>query len=1616
MLAFTVGLHMEQLDARHLLPVAQERDKMLKHLFEIAVTNKLYDARVRASMYRLSTLYNSFDFVIHLEIEYATQQMEHQGQAVANIDARPAGQRRFLNQLWKVATAGAVGGGVMLLAGLIAGPALCLVTGQILSSLSSFLGLLHVPLLPAATYVTSGFLMSGKALGASIVLFGIGGAGYTGYRMYRRTMGLDEVGFYSIPAIGAVGDGKVVDTHGNPDGMAADGVVADPLRRWVAVNNLAFRMKALQYAYVVVCIVNQTALDLTLVEFTFTDEGILRFPPPLAIPSKKTGVFGAHRKPALTIEAQMRAYTVYRSTAFDLLCYFSHWGWQLAGAGLRGARGNAILQPPNSITPERARELIEGAEYKQRSVLHSQFESPGYMATSYGNAKFTVRIDELTNEIPASPATEPPTPGVTSCDEADSKTIKGSTLPAIVPKKRKHEAPFVALIIPQSEVDSKLCELACDLQSAHLLGVVVTNNSGKSIRAFVQTLRCGRALSELPRDYFGPGEALLTRYAADKKEDGVQLVLILQGAEGFLLGLAIHFAFGTPSVTRTAVHFTHHAKDLRWDALEPLLTFLDDKLVFEFKGARYEVLSTNVVPEVQRFEVRQAVVAQPERHWFSLHCAVGVSGWLLRGADTIHDGERQLRLWQLIFRQPPIPSTRGATPFLVQWETLEQFTFGQDVCGESTIVSDITKSIQENVVQEVGKVALQRTAFRMFAELAAKAASAIVLPIYFKQAVDQLDNVVAVLVNKAEKAGPVLADILEEHHAQGNRPVSFIAYSTGALLVFECLRTLAMRNSLGLVQDVVLLGATIVIDQDQWRQVARVTGGRLINVFSSEDLALRLTYRTSNLSLARIAGLERVWGVPGVENIDASHVVGQHADYLGRLPEVLACIPPFPDLATSTSVLWTTPGLAVPSNAYNLEIERVSRTLGHMRPLAIGLKNNTRHSLRLRGDAFQFGRWEVTPPLHIPARMVGLMGCQNAEGATTGVMGMVIFECQAFSVAIAFSNPLIGSCKTFGRVGAPGRFHPDQLPDFFEQIQSSPGVCYWTPQPNPDEVCYRLKYRGGEEQTYLLRELPLAAVPALEEEMGRRHFHAPPRACRSMVRPAVWRDEGCGFPWNPLADELEITAYRAELPGTVVEEEVLEPVLEICRGPAENEEEAGRAVVSLDDVPTDGRLHKIELRAEDGQPVGTATLAFELRGQRSLTVVVQQANNLHRTAFGAMASGFFERESQVTLTFTEEVEDNPTVHQTHFQRGEHPIWSEVFQFPLCEEGRRGCLNAEVWDKGVLGLGLVGRCLLRLEDVGSKTQDEFDKLLPLYTEDGLVAGSLALRLVFPLSGGPAAEEDRGGAQEFGRDASSSLVALAASTPTVRDAQFMHVGLRSIYLAQPSYVSAQIQVVRRKHGEQTKYTAASLPAVVPRAQRYAVLEGLFSTGALQCGGSHAVVVCVTNAMSFAFDLRAVYCTTRFLGQGPPSLLPSASAAVFAMAPTPSRQCAPGGFCPTEALCVLVFETTAGVETPFAFAMIVVADGKRGLLFRPSPKDFSMEQSPAGSAEDRPSSPRETLFIESDQWVNFAEKHLWVKALFAPSAASHLVAVGKHSVRKVRRQHVLHFAIKQAIKDSR
>ncbi|MCJ1395042.1 hypothetical protein MMC18_007923 [Xylographa bjoerkii] len=235
-----------------------------------------------------------------------------------------------------------------------------------------------------------------------------------------------------------------------------------------------------------------------------------------------------------------------------------------------------------------------------------------------------------------------------------------------------------------------------------------------------------------------------------------------------------------------------------------------------------------------------------------LRVTIGVSGWLENDSEVLS----------------PWRGVGGATEvFALRWELEALLELG------SALRTMITSFGMNFVAVEI----IKRT---VLASLWAA-----LWPYSLLRLARLVDNPFSVALSRSEKAGVILADALIAK-TQGARPVTLIGYSLGARVIYSCLLFLASRHAFGLIENVILLGSPTPSTAAEWRVMRTVVTGRLVNVYSENDFILAFLYRAGSIQRG-VAGLQRVEGVRGVENVDVSARVSGHLKYRSLVGSIL---------------------------------------------------------------------------------------------------------------------------------------------------------------------------------------------------------------------------------------------------------------------------------------------------------------------------------------------------------------------------------------------------------------------------------------------------------------------------------------------------------------------------------------------------------------------------------------------------------------------------------------------------------------------------------------------------------------------------------------------------------
>ncbi|KAM4127958.1 hypothetical protein ACJW30_02G129300 [Castanea mollissima] len=163
--------------------------------------------------------------------------------------------------------------------------------------------------------------------------------------------------------------------------------------------------------------------------------------------------------------------------------------------------------------------------------------------------------------------------------------------------------------------------------------------------------------------------------------------------------------------------------------------------------------------------------------------------------------------------------------------------------------------------------------------------TALAWPAALLAATDFIDSKWTIAVDRSDKAGKLLAEVLLSG-LQGNRPVTLVGYSLGARVIFKCLQFLAeTERDAELVERVVLLGAPISINDENWEAARKMVAGRFVNAYSKNDWMLGVAFRASLLTQG-LAGIQPI-NIAGIENVDVTDLIEGHSSYLWSTQLVL---------------------------------------------------------------------------------------------------------------------------------------------------------------------------------------------------------------------------------------------------------------------------------------------------------------------------------------------------------------------------------------------------------------------------------------------------------------------------------------------------------------------------------------------------------------------------------------------------------------------------------------------------------------------------------------------------------------------------------------------------------
>uniref|UniRef100_A0A915KAV5 Transmembrane and coiled-coil domain-containing protein 4 n=1 Tax=Romanomermis culicivorax TaxID=13658 RepID=A0A915KAV5_ROMCU len=183
----------------------------------------------------------------------------------------------------------------------------------------------------------------------------------------------------------------------------------------------------------------------------------------------------------------------------------------------------------------------------------------------------------------------------------------------------------------------------------------------------------------------------------------------------------------------------------------------------------------------------------------SLHISLVVSGWITEeNEDSFRSAWRNLN--------------DSAEQYCLRYESKYLLQLGQ--AFDYIMTFAVSYAIQQTLME---------TAL-------AGIVSALAWPLSILTVGNVVDNPWNVGVRRSTEVGEHLAHLLLSRQ-HGNRPITLMGFSLGARVVYHCLLEMTKHDqrAVGLVEDVVLLGAPVTGSPGDWKKISSVVAGRVIN-------------------------------------------------------------------------------------------------------------------------------------------------------------------------------------------------------------------------------------------------------------------------------------------------------------------------------------------------------------------------------------------------------------------------------------------------------------------------------------------------------------------------------------------------------------------------------------------------------------------------------------------------------------------------------------------------------------------------------------------------------------------------------------------------------------------
>ncbi|XP_038678078.1 transmembrane and coiled-coil domain-containing protein 4 isoform X2 [Scyliorhinus canicula] len=249
----------------------------------------------------------------------------------------------------------------------------------------------------------------------------------------------------------------------------------------------------------------------------------------------------------------------------------------------------------------------------------------------------------------------------------------------------------------------------------------------------------------------------------------------------------------------------------------------------------------------------------PLSHGNQLHVTIAVTGWLCTGKYGSFEAP-----WRSLLQ--------SKEQYCLAWESKYLMELGNAL-----------ESLLNGLVNMVAQEALKYTVLSGIV-------TALSWPASLLTVANVIDNPWGVCLSRSAEVGKHLAQVLLSRQ-QGKRPVTLVGFSLGARVIYFCLQELLQeKDSVGIIEDVVLLGAPVEGGAKHWQPLTKVVAGRIINGYCRGDWLLNFVYRSSSVQL-NVAGLQPITiDDRKMINVDLSSIVNGHLDYMKQMDTILKAV------------------------------------------------------------------------------------------------------------------------------------------------------------------------------------------------------------------------------------------------------------------------------------------------------------------------------------------------------------------------------------------------------------------------------------------------------------------------------------------------------------------------------------------------------------------------------------------------------------------------------------------------------------------------------------------------------------------------------------------------------